>query len=159
MASSPRESISYVSLFKTALSTATQPRTPPYSSTRMDKIDFLRDVAAQNDTTGLNLKRRGWKKPNRRHKATRQLITDEWKRLANTNPDHNRLTYFSVEAPPSIYPAKKYCDITGLKASYRAPGNGLRFYNSEVYSLVIKPMAPGIDQLYLKLRGDDIVLK
>ncbi|CUS21394.1 LAQU0S03e01618g1_1 [Lachancea quebecensis] len=125
----------------------------------MDRIEFLREVAVSNSTDGLHLKCASWKKPHRRHKATRQLVTDEWKRLSNTPSENNRLTYFNVEAPPSIYPAKKYCDITGLKASYRAPGNGLRFFNSEVYSLVIKPMAPGVDQQYLRLRGDDIVLK
>ncbi|SCW00747.1 LAFE_0C11078g1_1 [Lachancea fermentati] len=124
-----------------------------------NKLEYLRSVAAQNDTSGLKLKRSSWKRPNRRHKATRQLMTDEWKRVTNANSDKNMLTYFNVEAPPSIYPAKKYCDITGLKASYKAPGNGLRFHNSEVYSLVIKPMAPGVDQEYLKLRGDNVVLK
>ncbi|KAM3164253.1 hypothetical protein ACU8KH_01155 [Lachancea thermotolerans] len=132
---------------------------PSNSPGPMDRIEFLREVAASNSTDGLHLKRASWKKPHRRHKATRQLVTDEWKRLSSTPSEANRLTYFNVEAPPSIYPAKKYCDITGLKASYRAPGNGLRFYNSEVYSLVIKPMAPGVDQQYLRLRGDDIVLK
>ncbi|SCU86200.1 LAME_0D04940g1_1 [Lachancea meyersii CBS 8951] len=128
----------------------------------MDKIDFLRAIAAENSTQGLNLKQSTWKKPHRRHKATRQLITDEWKRITNDaekHKDKNLLTYFNVEAPPSVYPTKKYCDITGLKANYKSPGNGLRFCNSEVYSLVIKPMAPGVDQEYLKLRGDNVVLK
>ncbi|SCU86594.1 LAFA_0E01838g1_1 [Lachancea sp. 'fantastica'] len=131
-----------------------------------DKIDFLRSVAAENAAQGLHLKCSTWKKPHRRHKATRQLITDEWKRLTSeTTQDSLKrdnktlLTYFNVEAPPSVYPTKKYCDITGLKANYKSPGNGLRFCNSEVYSLVIKPMAPGVDQEYLKLRGDNVVLK
>ncbi|CEP64066.1 Ies6p LALA0_S10e01508g [Lachancea lanzarotensis] len=125
------------------------------------KVDFLRTVAAENSLQGqnLSLKRSTWKKPHRRHKATRQLLTDEWKRLTKNPNEKTLLTYFNVEAPPSVYPAKKYCDITGLKANYKSPGNGLRFCNSEVYSLVIKPMAPGIDQEYLKLRGDNVVLK
>lgn len=124
-----------------------------------NKLEYLRAIAAENDTAHSNLKQNSWKKPSRRHKATRQLLTDEWKRLTNDSAEKNRLSYFNVEAPPSIYPAKKYCDITGLKARYKAPGNGLRFANSEVYSLVIKPMAPGIDQEYLKLRGANVVLK
>ncbi|SCU97127.1 LADA_0H04632g1_1 [Lachancea dasiensis] len=126
----------------------------------MDKIEFLRSVAADNDTHGLHLKRSTWKKPHRRHKATRQLITDEWKRVTSGSEETKHLlTYFNVEAPPSVIPSKKYCDITGLKANYKSPGNGLRFCNSEVYSIVIKPMAPGVDQQYLKLRGDNVVLK
>ncbi|SCU88028.1 LAMI_0D08460g1_1 [Lachancea mirantina] len=123
------------------------------------KIQYLRTVAAENSTANLSYRTVNWKKPHRRHKATRQLLSEEWKRVTHANADKNLLTYFNVEAPPSIYPAKKYCDITGLKANYKAPGSGLRFYNSEVYSLVIKPMAPGIDQEYLKLRGDNVVLK
>ncbi|AMD21172.1 HEL108Cp [Eremothecium sinecaudum] len=134
-----------------------------------NKIDYLRTIAAQNDISGKKLKSRAWKRPVRRHKPTRQLLTDEWKRLTNEpgtkgpaeSPKDNRtrLTYFNVQAPPSQYPTKHYCDITGLKARYKSPTNGLRFVNSEVYSLVIKPMTPGVDQEYLKLRGDNVVLK
>ncbi|AET39035.1 Ies6p Ecym_3564 [Eremothecium cymbalariae DBVPG len=131
-----------------------------------NKMDFLRSVASMNDTSQKGFKSPNWKKPIRRHKPTRQLLTDEWKRLTSESGEvygkdanKTRLTYFNVQAPPSQYPIKRYCDITGLKARYKSPSNGLRFYNSEVYSLVIKPMTPGVDQEYLKLRGDNVVLK
>lgn len=129
-------------------------------------MENLRAIAARNDTSRSDFKSPTWKKPTRRHKPTRQLLTDEWKRLtteaqseAGRDAGRTKLTYFNIQAPPSQYPVKRYCDITGLKARYKSPSNGLRFYNSEVYSLVIKPMTPGIDQEYLKLRGDNIVLK
>lgn len=136
----------------------------------MDRIEFLKHLAAQNDTTGLRFKQPTWHKHLKRNKNARQLISDEWKRLTNTkekqdgepeDPDQNRtrLSYFNVQAYPSTKPAKKYCDVTGLKAHYKAPNTGLRFHNSEVYSLIIKPMAPGAEQAYLKLRGDHFVLK
>ncbi|KAH3900401.1 related to Chromatin-remodeling complex subunit IES6 [Saccharomycodes ludwigii] len=134
----------------------------------MDKQDILRSVASENQQhlSQHPVKASTWKKPSsRRHKACRQILSDEWKRINNTNNDagsestKHELTYFNLEAPPSIYPNKKYCDITGLKGHYKSPGTNLRFYNSEVYAAVIKPMIPGVDQQYLKLRGADVVLK
>lgn len=126
-----------------------------------DKAEFIRSIAAKNNYGDKKFKTLAWKKPPKRHKPTRQLLTDEWKWLTNDQQEkkRTRLTYFNVQAPPSQYPRKKYCDITGLKAYYKSPSNGLRFVNSEVYSLVIKSMAPGVDQEYLRLRGDNIVLK
>ncbi|BAP71062.1 chromatin-remodeling complex subunit IES6 [Kluyveromyces marxianus] len=142
----------------------------------MDRIEFLKQVAAENDTTGLRFKQPTWHKHLKRNKNAKALISDEWKRLtrekekekekemegdAAEDPNYNktRLSYFNVQAYPSTRPAKKYCDVTGLKAHYKAPNTGLRFHNSEIYSLIIKPMAPGAEQAYLKLRGDHFVLK
>lgn len=118
-------------------------------------------------------------------KSARQVLSDEWKRINNLNnvdgvdgqengtasgenkeksleaaqKQRNEVTYFNVEAPPSLLPVKRYCDITGLKAVYRAPSNNLYYHNAEVYTNVIKPMLPGNDQQYLKLRKADVVLK
>ncbi|CAO1630230.1 unnamed protein product [Parajaminaea phylloscopi] len=64
----------------------------------------------------------------------------------------NLPTYLSVEAPPSLRPAKKYCDVTGLLAPYTDPKTGLRYHSAEIYE-VIKTFAPGVDQAYLTLRG------
>ncbi|PWN21688.1 hypothetical protein BCV69DRAFT_281624 [Microstroma glucosiphilum] len=61
-------------------------------------------------------------------------------------------TYLSVEAPPSLRPAKKYCDVTGLIAPYTDPKTSLRYHSAEIYE-VIKTFGPGIDQAYLSLRG------
>ncbi|KAL6940016.1 hypothetical protein ACO0QE_003894 [Hanseniaspora vineae] len=120
-------------------------------------------------------------------KSARQVLSDEWKRINNLNnldgqvngqvngtaneenkekssdaaaqKQRNEVTYFNVEAPPSLLPVKRYCDITGLKGVYRAPSNNLYYHNAEVYTNVIKPMLPGNDQQYLKLRKADVVLK
>lgn len=107
----------------------------------------------------------------RRHKSTKQLISDENKRINNilnkqkeegNNTDNKQLSinvnYFNVNAPPSLKPIKKYCDITGLKGNYILPGNNLRYYNMEIYQIV-KQMNQGLDQEYLKLRGDNVILK
>ncbi|PWN41086.1 hypothetical protein IE81DRAFT_324907 [Ceraceosorus guamensis] len=67
-------------------------------------------------------------------------------------------SYFSVEAPPSLRPRKKMCDITGLPAPYTDPKSGLRYHSVEIYKL-IKTFGPGVDQAYLSLRGDASAIK
>ncbi|KAI3614755.1 hypothetical protein CBS9595_004026 [Malassezia furfur] len=61
----------------------------------------------------------------------------------------------TVEAPPSLLPAKRYCDITGLQvrgtltqAPYTDPKTRLRYHSAEIYDI-----APGVDNAYLALRG------
>ena len=73
------------------------------------------------------------------------------------------LTWFdktdsTVEAPPSLRPAKKYCDVTGLIAPYTDPKSGLRYHSVEVYE-IIKQFGPGVDNAYLSLRGDGSQIK
>lgn len=67
-------------------------------------------------------------------------------------------TYSSVEAPPSLRPAKKYCDVTGLVAPYTDPKSTLRYHSVEVYE-IIKQFGPGVDNAYLSLRGDASQIK
>lgn len=97
--------------------------------------------------------------PPRRFKTSKQILLDEVKYLSTKKLEYDTPTYTSISAPPSLKPSKKYCDITGLPSSYRAPTNGLRFHNLEVYKVVIKNMSPNLDQEYLQLRGDNVVLK
>ncbi|GAC93228.1 potential vacuolar protein sorting protein [Pseudozyma hubeiensis SY62] len=68
-------------------------------------------------------------------------------------PKRDIPTYSSVEAPPSLRPAKKYCDVTGLIAPYTDPKSGLRYHSVEVYE-IIKQFGPGVDNAYKSLRGD-----
>jgi INO80 complex subunit C len=39
-------------------------------------------------------------------------------------------------APPSLLPAKKYCDITGLQSAYTDPRSKLRYKGLEVWHVV-----------------------
>ncbi|KAJ9093031.1 hypothetical protein QFC19_008526 [Naganishia cerealis] len=122
------------------------------------------DLQAQSD---ICTKVHSFKNPNRpppggarRFKPARQMLGDEIKYLqSKLNIKFDTPTYVSVAAPPSLKPAKHYCDITGLPARYKNPSNGLRFYNVEIYQEVIKHMPPGVDQEYLSLRGANVVLK
>ncbi|RIB15027.1 YL1 nuclear protein, partial [Gigaspora rosea] len=63
-----------------------------------------------------------------------------------------------IEAPPSIIPQKKYCDITGLEGKYTDPKTRLRYHSAEVYK-EIKQLAPGVVQDYLGLRHAAVVLR
>ncbi|KAG0664696.1 hypothetical protein C6P44_000677 [Monosporozyma unispora] len=85
--------------------------------------------------------------------TTTTTITTEYKKLTP------KVTYFNINAPPSMKPPKKYCDITGLNGPYTSPTNNIRYHNSEIYQIMVKPMVPGTDQEYLKLRGANFVLK
>ncbi|KAM0752411.1 hypothetical protein T439DRAFT_324494 [Meredithblackwellia eburnea MCA 4105] len=68
------------------------------------------------------------------------------------------VTYSSVEAPPSLQPAKKYCDVTGLEAPYVDPRSTLRYHNAEIYE-VLKTFQPAVIQSYLAVRGSGVVLR
>ncbi|KAJ2007693.1 chromatin-remodeling complex subunit ies6 [Coemansia thaxteri] len=67
-------------------------------------------------------------------------------------------TYWSIDAPPSLIPQKKYCDVTGLPAKYTDPKTNVRYHSAEVYQIV-KSLPPGSEQQYLALRNASVVLK
>lgn len=74
-------------------------------------------------------------------------------------PTGPAVTYTSIEAAPSLHPApKKYCDITGLPASYTDPKTGLRYHDKEVFS-VIRSLPQGVPEQYLEARNANVVLK
>ncbi|BGP48218.1 chromatin-remodeling complex subunit ies6 [Rhodotorula kratochvilovae] len=61
---------------------------------------------------------------------------------------HEVVSYASVEAPPSLMPQKRYCDVTGLDAKYTDPKSTLRYHNPEVYD-VLRTFQPAVIQAYL----------
>ncbi|KAG8906061.1 chromatin-remodeling complex subunit ies6, partial [Tulasnella sp. 408] len=86
------------------------------------------------------------------------------------------ICYSTIEAPPSLIPATRYCDITGLevrslpgaayyiyrekantscfgcKAPYTDPLTGLRYHDKDVFAH-IRTLKPSAVQAYLSLRG------
>ncbi|EKD03479.1 hypothetical protein A1Q2_02197 [Trichosporon asahii var. asahii CBS 8904] len=68
------------------------------------------------------------------------------------------ITYHTPTAPPSLLPAKKYCDITGLHGPYTDPRTKLRYKGVEMWNIV-RNLGPGVDQAYLALRGAQTSLK
>ncbi|TNY18338.1 hypothetical protein DMC30DRAFT_61534 [Rhodotorula diobovata] len=71
---------------------------------------------------------------------------------------HEVVSYSSVEAPPSLLPQKRYCDVTGLEAKYTDPKSTLRYHNPEVYE-VLRTFQPAVIQAYLAVRGQGVVLR
>ncbi|CAI5470139.1 unnamed protein product [Closterium sp. Yama58-4] len=61
-------------------------------------------------------------------------------------------SYVTIEAPPSMYPAKKYCDITGLEAPYTDPHSKLRYANPAAFAIARSLPHPHA-QAFLALRG------
>lgn len=67
-------------------------------------------------------------------------------------------TYVNIEAPPSMYPAKKYCDVTGLEAPYTDPHTKLRYADAQVFRTV-RSLPYDVAQGLLSLRNAQTVLK
>jgi|ERR1700735_1268032 INO80 complex subunit C len=109
----------------------------------------------------------------RRNKNLKQILQDEQKALAalaaetmdTTNGSNTKasvrgklgrtlrvegLQWGDIDAPPSLLPQKKYCDITGLESKYTDPKTKLRYHNTEVYA-VIQTLPASIDQQVVPL--------
>ncbi|KAG8742886.1 chromatin-remodeling complex subunit ies6 [Ceratobasidium sp. 414] len=65
-----------------------------------------------------------------REKAKPQGTDVEWVE------DPDAMTFTSIEAPPSVLPQKRYCDITGLEGPYTDPASGLRYHDKSIYELI-----------------------
>ncbi|OBS74523.1 hypothetical protein A6R68_14934 [Neotoma lepida] len=59
--------------------------------------------------------------------------------------------HFSIDAPPSFKPAKKYSDVSGLLANYTDPQSKLRFSTIEEFSY-IRRLPSDVVTGYLALR-------
>ncbi|KIO24726.1 hypothetical protein M407DRAFT_244335 [Tulasnella calospora MUT 4182] len=62
------------------------------------------------------------------------------------------ICYSTIEAPPSLIPPTRFCDITGLEAPYTDPLTGLRYHDKDVFAH-IRTLKPSAVQAYLSLRG------
>lgn len=86
-------------------------------------------------------------KKNRTWKNLKQILAVE-RTLPWAVSDPN---YYSIDAPPSLKPAKKYSDISGLPANYTDPQTKLRFTSSEEFSY-IRLLPTDVVTGYLALR-------
>lgn len=86
-------------------------------------------------------------KKNRTWKNLKQILASE-----RTLPwQLNDPSYFSIDAPPSFKPAKKYSDISGLPANYTDPQSKLRFSTIEEFAY-IRMLPSDVVTGYLTLR-------
>ncbi|CAL5019885.1 unnamed protein product [Urochloa decumbens] len=70
----------------------------------------------------------------------------------------DRPNYLNIQSPPSIYPTKRYCDITGFEAPYADPRTKLRYADPEVFKQ-IRMLPDEYVQRYLALRNAAVVLR
>ncbi|KAJ1787267.1 Co-chaperone [Coemansia sp. RSA 2167] len=91
----------------------------------------------------------------RRWKNLKQVVAQE---QADSDWPVDFPAYWAIDAPPSLLPQKKYCDITGLPALYTDPKTNIRYHSAEVYR-VVRTLPPGSEQLYLAARNANVTLK
>ncbi|XP_066487269.1 INO80 complex subunit C isoform X2 [Tiliqua scincoides] len=86
-------------------------------------------------------------KKNRTWKNLKQILASERALPWQLNDP----SYFSIDAPPSFKPAKKYSDISGLPANYTDPQSKLRFSTIEEFAY-IRMLPSDVVTGYLTLR-------
>lgn len=86
-------------------------------------------------------------KKSRVWKNLKQIIAAE--RAPSTSP--NDITYASIDAPPSLFPAKKYSDLSGLAANYTDPQTKLRYASVEEFAR-IRMLPADVVAAYLAVR-------
>jgi len=127
----------------------------PPEQTEAEKLSFL--------NTPRLFKNPNYVRPqSKKLRSTKQILAAERERerlkreAGNANKEVP--TYISIEAPPSLLPQKRYCDITGLEAPYTDPQSKLRYHNKAVYEL-IKTLPPGTGHEYLGIRGQHSIIR
>jgi INO80 complex subunit C len=89
----------------------------------------------------------------------------KWKKLKQIlqaegyeNLPASEATYANIEAPPSMYPPKKFCDVTGFEAPYTDPKTRMRYSSADLFP-VIRSLPYEVVQQYLAIRNAQVVLK
>uniref|UniRef100_A0A3B5MXH4 Vps72/YL1 C-terminal domain-containing protein n=1 Tax=Xiphophorus couchianus TaxID=32473 RepID=A0A3B5MXH4_9TELE len=117
---------------------------PPFTS-RSVSLHFFCFPRSCRQHSGIGGAAAG--KKNRTWKNLKQILA-----LERTLPwKLNDPNYYNIDAPPSLKPAKKYSDISGLPANYTDPQTKLRFTSSEEFSY-IRLLPTDVVTGYLTLR-------
>lgn len=113
----------------------------------VEPVAVAENLPFKRSTVKDTSKRRPWK-------ALKKIIEGEaYERLPVDVP-----TYTGIEAPPSLLPAKKYCDLTGLEAKYTDPKTKLRYFSGHEY-LQIRYLSIDNVEEFLKFRNATQKLK
>ncbi|KAH9949713.1 hypothetical protein B0H21DRAFT_786411 [Amylocystis lapponica] len=92
----------------------------------------------------------------RRHEKEESMDVDGGPR--ESSPEEDMPTYSSIEAPPSVLPQRRYCDITGLEGPYTDPATSLRYHDKSIYEL-IKGLSATAAKDYLAARGVNPIVR
>ncbi|KAG0475775.1 hypothetical protein HPP92_015461 [Vanilla planifolia] len=66
----------------------------------------------------------------------------------------NEPNYLNIETPPSMYPSKKFCDITGFEAPYVDPRTKLRYASPEEIVALLLLLLQKLDLAFFVVRND-----
>jgi hypothetical protein len=127
------------------------PEQRPHLQHNMAALDPI--SAASMHGTIMTFKSSSYERP--KPKPLKQMLMQH---SAAPPANVNAPTFTNIEATPSLLPAKRYCDITGLPSNYCDPVTKARYYNQEVFEKVKRLGVDG-SQPYLALRNSEIVLK
>ncbi|KAH9896573.1 hypothetical protein C8Q73DRAFT_415691 [Cubamyces lactineus] len=94
----------------------------------------------------------------RRRQEREENMDVDGKQAEGVPPEEDMPTYASIEAPPSVHPQRRYCDITGLEGPYTDPATGLRYHDKSIYEL-IKGLSTTAAKEYLSARGVNPIVK
>ncbi|CAD8186739.1 unnamed protein product [Paramecium pentaurelia] len=94
-----------------------------------------------------------WQARRKELKSRRQSQSRKFNNIkAQVQINNSAFNYLSIEAPPSLKPAKKYCDITGFEAKYKDPITQLQYCDSIVFNY-IRNFPKASAETYLNIRG------
>jgi INO80 complex subunit C len=97
-------------------------------------------TADSRDAPSANLLPRGtlpFKASRTSEQAQRARVKRSLKQVFSQEPSsQTRPSFASLDAPPSSYPAPKYCDLSGFVAKYRDPRSGLLFSDAHSFAQI-----------------------
>jgi INO80 complex subunit C len=117
------------------------------------------DASTAGDSTPANVSNGATLQPNlsQANRSLAKLVLEKNMRSTGFSSAPNA-TYTNIESAPSLAHSKRYCDITGLPASYTDPKTRLRYHDKEVFGL-IRTLGQGVAEQYLEARGAHTILK
>lgn len=87
-------------------------------------------------------------------KSSRSLLSAEhYDMISPSTP-----TYVNIDAPPSMIPSKKYCDITGLPSKYMDPITKIRYVSKEAFRIARNLQDHKVEE-FLSLRHAQVRIK
>uniref|UniRef100_T1HFC8 YL1_C domain-containing protein n=1 Tax=Rhodnius prolixus TaxID=13249 RepID=T1HFC8_RHOPR len=116
-------------------------------------------TTADPSDEGKDEKRPIFRDPNYQNTATTGGKKKTWRSLKQIMAHERSLPwppdtplYSTIAAPPSLKPAKKYSDISGLEAKFTDPQTKLFYANADEFTTV-RSLPSDIIAGYLSLRG------
>jgi len=100
-----------------------------------------------------------WKNPDWPQIKKKKKGSKHWPKLTKMLKERGSEGYKNLSAPPSLLPAKKYCDITGLAAPYTDPQTKLNYAAADIFYYIRQNLNTQAVQEHLDVRKAGSLLK